>query len=188
MKVLANDLRVGHVIELKNRLWAITKTRHVQPGKGGAFINAEMKALIGGTKAVELLRSQEAVEKVTLDTDDYQYLYADGDELAFMHQQTFEQITLPKDILGDSLPFLLENAIVTVQSHEGKVISVMLPETVVLEIVEADPVVKGQTASSSFKPAKLANGERIMVPPHIIAGTKVVVNTTDGSYVERFKE
>ena len=188
MKILANDIRVGHVIDLNNRLWVVTKREHVQPGKGGAFVQAELKALVGTTKTNERLRSQESVEKVQLEEDEYQFLYAEGDMLTFMHEKNFEQISMPGDIIGDSLPYLLENAIVKIQSYEGKTIAVSLPDTVVLEIVEAEPVVKGQTASSSFKPAKLSNGERILVPPHIASGTRVVVNTADGTYVERAKD
>lgn len=189
MKVSANDLRVGNVIDYKNKLWVITKTMHTQPGKGGAYIQAEMKALLDGQKLNERFRSAETLERAVLEEIDYQFLYADGDRLNFMNQETFEQIDLPEDIINeDQRPFLQENMIVVIQFHDGKPLSARLPETVVMTIVEADPVVKGQTAASSYKPAKLENGVRVMVPPFIESRTRIVVNTLDGSYVERAKD
>jgi elongation factor P len=146
-----------------------------------------MRDVRTGTKTNERFRTQETVERVQLMDHDMQFLFSSGDEFTFMDQTTYEQYVVTRDVLGDSAVFLQEGMICNVQTYEGSPLSVDLPATVVLELVEADPVVKGQTASSSYKPAKLSNGVRIMVPPFIEAGTKVVVNTSDGSYVERAK-
>lgn len=187
MKINANDIRVGNVIEHNGKLWIVAKTQHVQPGKGGAFMQVEMKGVLDGSKLNERFRSADTVEKVYLEEFEYQFLYRDGDDLHFMNQETFEQIQLPSDIVGDSIQFLYDGMIVKICSYEGRPLSVALPKTVVLEIVEAEPVVKGQTATSSYKPAVLSNGVKIMVPQHIDSGIKVVVNTDDASYVERAK-
>lgn len=187
MKISSNDIRIGNVLEYNSKLWVVTKTQHVQPGKGGAFMQVEMKELKVGTKINERFRSADTVEKVFLDEMEFQFLYRDGDDLHFMNQQTFDQIQLPADLVGDSAVFLSDGMIVKVCMHEGDPISVSLPSTVILEIVEAEPVVKGQTATSSYKPAILSNGVKIMVPQHVESGTKVVVDTSDSSYVERAK-
>lgn len=188
MKINGNTIRPGNILEVEGKLWVVLKTQHTQPGKGGAYMQVEMKTIIGGTKTNVRYRSDEKVERVFLDQLPYQYLYTEGDDLVFMDQETFEQINLGKDFIGDAVNFIKEGMIVDVSSYEGKPISIDLPETVILEITEADPVVKGQTASSSFKPAVLENGLKIMVPPHIESGMRVVVNTSDGSYVERAKD
>ena len=141
-----------------------------------------------GTKLNERFRSSETVERVQLDAHDYQFLFAEGEDYTFMDAVTFEQITLKGDLIGDPVVFLQEGTQVTVQSHEGEPLSVTLPDTVTMRIVEADPVVRGQTASSSYKPAKLENGVRVMVPPHVESGVRIVVNTADSSYVERAKD
>lgn len=187
MKISANEIRVGNVLEHNSKLWIVTKTQHVQPGKGGAFIQAEMKELKGGQKLNERFRSADTVEKVFLEEKAFQFLYRDGEYLHFMDQTTFEQVQLPADLVGDSVAFLSDGMIVNICLYENDPISVELPQTVVLEIVEAEPVVKGQTATSSYKPAVLSNGVKVMVPQHIESGTKVVVDTSDGSYVERAK-
>ena len=187
MKISANDIRVGNVIEHNSKLWIVSKVQHVQPGKGGAFMQVEMKGVLDGSKSNERFRSAETVEKVYLDEMEYQFLYNEGSDLHFMNQETFEQIQLPSDIVGESVQFLTEGMIVTICSYDGNPLSVSLPKTVVLEIVEAEPVVKGQTAASSYKPAVLSNGVKVMVPQHIESGIKIVVNTDDASYVERAK-
>lgn len=188
MKVNANQMRPGHVLEHNGKLWVITKTAIVQPGKGGAFIQLEMKDVRTGNKSVERFRTQETVERARLDEHEMQFLFSEGDSYTFMDKETFEQVTITRDIIGDPAVFLQEGMTVTVQSHEGSPLGVELPQTVTLEVVEADPVVKGQTASSSYKPAKLENGERVMVPPHIEAGTRIVVDTSTGEYLERAKD
>jgi len=188
MKVNANTMRPGHVMEHNGKLWVVAKTQIVQPGKGGAFIQIEMKDVRTGTKTMERFRTQESVERARLDEHEMTFLFADGDSYTFMDKESFEQVSIPGDIIGDPKVFLNDGMEVTVQSFEGAPLSVELPQTVTLKIVEADPVVKGQTASSSYKPAVLENGVRILVPPHIEAGTRVVVDTAEGTYLERAKD
>jgi elongation factor P len=188
MKISGNAIRIGNVLEHEGKLWVAVKTQHTQPGKGGAYMQVELKGLLDGTKTNVRFRSAEQVERVYLEERPYQYLYAEGNDLVFMDQDTYEQINIARDFVGESADFLQDGMIVNVSSHEGKPISVQLPDTVVLAITEADPVVKGQTATSSYKPAILENGLKIMVPPHIESGMRVVVNTADCSYVERAKD
>jgi elongation factor P len=188
MKINGNSIKPGNIIEHQGKLWRAVKTMHTQPGKGGAYLQVELKDIRTGTKLNERFRSSETVERVRLDEHEYQFLFAAGDDYTFMDQENFEQITLNADLIGEPAVFLQEGMVVTVDSYEGSPISVSLPETVVMQIVEADAVVKGQTASSSYKPAKLENGVRVMVPPHIGSGTRIVVNTADSSYVERAKD
>ncbi len=188
MKINGNAIRPGHVIEHKGRLWRATKIQHTQPGKGGAYLQVELKDIRDGTKLNERFRASEDVERVRLDQKEFQYLYAEGDMLTFMDKDTYEQITLHRDLVGDPAIFLQDGMTVIIESFEEEPISVMLPDTVVMQVIEADPVVKGQTASSSYKPAKLENGARILVPPHIEAGTRIVVFTADGTYSERAKD
>ena len=187
MRINGNAIRPGNIIEHNGRLWRVAKIQHTQPGKGGAYLQAEMKDIRDGTKLNERFRASESVEKVRLDEAQYQFLFADGDDVTFMETETYEQITLNRETIGDPAVFLQDGMTVTVQSYEGSPIGVELPDSVVVEVVEADAVVKGQTASSSYKPAVLENGERIMVPPHIEAGIRIVVATADGSYMERAK-
>jgi elongation factor P len=188
MKINGNAIKIGNIIEHQGKLWRAVKTQHTQPGKGGAYLQVELKDIRTGTKLNERFRSSETVERVRLDEHEYQFLFSDGDDYTFMEQETFEQITLNAELIGEPAVFLQEGMVVTVSSYEGSPISVSLPETVVMELVEADAVVKGQTASSSYKPGKLENGVRVMIPPHIEAGTRIVVNTTDATYVERAKD
>lgn len=188
MQINGNAIKVGNIIQHKNRLWVATKTQHTQPGKGGAYLQVELKDIRDGTKLNERFRSSESVERVRLDEKAYQYLFEEGDMITLMDNETYDQITVAKELFGDPVVFLMDGMNVTVVSYEGEIIGVQLPETVTMEVVEADAVVKGQTASSSYKPGKLENGERIMVPPHIDAGTRVVVDTSDGSYVEKAKD
>lgn len=187
MKISANEIRIGNVLEHNSKLWIVTKTQHVQPGKGGAFMQTEMKELRGGQKLNERFRSADTVEKVFLEEKSFQFLYRDGDYLHFMDQNTYDQVQLASDLVGDSVVFLTDGMIVNICMYENDPISVSLPTTVVLEIVESEPVVKGQTATSSYKPAILSNGVKIMVPQHIDSGTKVVVDTSNSSYIERAK-
>ena len=187
MKIDGVSIRVGNVLEYNGKLWAVTRTQHTQPGKGGAYMQVEMKGVRAGTKTNVRFRSDEKVERVRLDQIDYQFLYKEGDSLIFMHPETFEQISLEADVIGDSAAFLQDGMIVKVESYEGDPITVSLPEHVTLTVTEADPVVKGQTAASSYKPAILENGVRVMVPPFIETGNAIVVNTSEFSYVERAK-
>ena len=188
MKINGNALKVGNVIEHLDKLWIVAKTEHVKPGKGGAFMQAELKGLMDGTKKNERFRASEQVERVYLDEKTYQYLYEEDDNLVLMDQDTFEQLSVEKSLVGEPARFLQDGMAVKVCLYEETPVSVQLPDTVTMEIAEADAVVKGQTASSSYKPAVLENGVRVMVPPHIEAGIRIVVNTEDGSYVERAKD
>ncbi len=188
-KINGNAVRPGFIIEHQGRLWVCVRIQHTQPGKGGAYLQVELKDIRDGTKQNTRFRSSETVERVFLDQHDYQYLFSEGDMHTFMDMESFEQITLDGSVvLEDQVPYLQEGMTVVVQSYEDKPLSLSIPDTVVLEVVEADAVVKGQTASSSYKPAKLSNGVRIMVPPHVGTGSRLVVNTADGSYVERAKD
>ena len=189
MKINGNAIRPGMIIEHQGRLWRAVKIQHTQPGKGGAYLQVELRDIRNGSKLNERFRSSETVERARLDQKDYQYLYVDNDMYTFMDNETYEQITLGKDLIGDEqIPFLQESMVVTLESHEDDPIGLQLPAHVALEVTEADAVVKGQTASSSYKPAMLENGVKTLVPPHIEAGTRIVVNTDDGSYVERAKD
>lgn len=188
MKINGNEVRPGNVLQHKGALWVAVKVQHVKPGKGGAYAQVELKDLVNGTKLNERFRSSESVERVRLEQKDYQFLFADGDMLTFMDTETYEQISLSEELVGDPVAFLQDGMVVTIESYEGEPIGVELPEHVTMEVVEADAVVKGQTASSSYKPALLENGVKVMVPPHIGTGTRVVVATADSSYVERAKD
>ncbi|HET9573281.1 MAG TPA: elongation factor P [Methyloceanibacter sp.] len=185
MKINGNEIRPGNVIEHKGALWIAVKTQAVKPGKGPAYAQVELKNAIDGTKLNERFRSSETVERVRLEQKDYQYLYPEGDMLTFMDLDTYDQIQIPKDLLGERTAFLQDGMTVTVESHEGRSIGVALPDQVTLEVVEAEPVVKGQTAASSYKPAKLENGVRILVPPFVGVGERVVVDTNELTYVRR---
>jgi elongation factor P len=185
MKISGVDIRPGNILEYEGGIWKVAKIQHTQPGKGGAFMQVEMKNLIDGRKTNTRFRSQDTLEKVRLDTKDFQYLYAEGEALVFMDKDTYEQINLDRDLLGDAADFLQDGMDVVLELWDERPISVELPETIEALIVEADAVVKGQTASSSFKPAVLDNGVRVMVPPHIGAGTRIVVNVYDREYVKR---
>jgi elongation factor P len=185
MKISGVDIRPGNIIEFEGGLWRAVKIQHTQPGKGGAYMQVEMKNLVDGRKMNNRFRSDEKVERVRLDTKDFQFLFQDGDLLTFMDKDTYDQITLPADMLGDEVAFLQDGMDVVLELHEEKPISVQLPDTIEATIVEADAVVKGQTASSSYKPAVLDNGVRVMVPPHIASGTRIVVDVYSKEYVRR---
>ena len=184
-KISGVDIRPGNIIEYEKGIWKVAKTQHTQPGKGGAFMQVEMKNLIDGRKTNVRFRSQDTIEKVRLDTKDFQYLYTDGDALVFMDTENYEQINLPTDLLGEAVAFLQDGMTVSLEMYDERPISVQLPEQVEAMIVDADAVVKGQTASSSYKPALLDNGVRVMVPPHIGSGTRIVVDVYERAYVRK---
>lgn len=185
MKINGNAVKPGHVIQHEGGLWACVRAVAVKPGKGGAFNQVELKNLITGTKQNTRFRSDEMIERVTLEQRDHQYLFDSGDALVFMDNETYEQIELQKDWVGDQAQYLKDNMVVTLELHEEKPIGISLPDYVVLTIEQTEPTIKGQTASSSYKPAICDNGMRVMVPPHIESGTRIVVATEDGSYVRR---
>ncbi len=185
MKINGNEIRPGNVIEHNGGLWVAVKTNAVKPGKGGAFNQVELKNLIDGTKLNERFRSSETVEKVRLEQKDFSYLYEEGEMLVFMDQESYEQLELQKEFVGDRSAFLQEGMKVTVELYEEKPIGISLPTYVTLTITEADPVVKGQTAASSYKPAIMENGVRVLVPPFIEAGERIIVDTDEITYVRR---
>lgn len=188
MKVNANTLRSGNVIEYNGKLWVVLKNEIMQPGKGASVAQVEMRDIRSGSKDNVRFRTQETVERVRLEQDDYQFLYNDGDGYHFMNQSNYEQIAVSGDVIGSPAVYLQEGMIVEIETFEGEPLSVKLPTQVTFEIVEAEPVVKGQTATTSYKPAILSNGAKVMVPPFIEAGTRIVVKTEDGTYVERAKD
>lgn len=185
MKINGNEIRPGNVIEHNGGLWVAVKANSVKPGKGGAYNQVELKNLIDGTKLNERFRSAQTVERVRLEQKDFTYLYEQGDALVFMDAQTYEQLELQKDFVGERAAFLQDGMTVTVELYEERPIGISLPDQVTLEVAEADPVVKGQTATSSYKPAVLGNGVRVMVPPFISAGEKIVVDTNEITYIRR---
>jgi elongation factor P len=185
MKITGNSIRPGNVIEHRNGLWRAVRVQHTMPGKGGAFMQVELRNLRDGTKLNERFRSSESVERVRLDQREFQYLYSNGDMHTFMDAENFEQIELASELIGDPAVYLQEGMTEMVESYEGETIGVELPEQVTLEVTETEPVVKGQTAASSYKPAKLANGVRTSVPPFVGSGDRIVVATEDGTYVRR---
>ena len=188
MKINGNAVRPGMVIEHRGALWRVVRNQATQPGKGGAYNQVELKSLRDGTKLNERFRAAESVERAYIETGRYQYLYAEGEVLTLMDGETYDQMSVDAALIADSRAWLTEGMEVEVEIFEGQPIGVRLADTVTLEVVETEPVVKGQTAASSFKPALLENGERVMVPPHIEAGVRVVVNTADGTYAERAKD
>ena len=187
MKQQANLIRAGQVIEHDGRRWTVLKQQIITPGKGGAFIQVEMRDLKSGNKTNERWRTADTVERLMTEEKEFNYSYTDGTNLVLMDPESYEETHIPADILGDMAPFLQDNMRVTVDLVEGDPVGIHLPPTVVLEVVEADPVVRGQTAASSYKPAKLSNGVKTLVPPFVETGERIVVKTEDGSYVERAK-
>jgi elongation factor P len=185
MKISAFEMKVGNLMEHQGKLWRVLKLGHVKPGKGGAFVQAEMKEISGGTKLNERFRSDEKLEKAHVDSRKMQYLYAEGDNHIFMDLTTYEQLGLAEDDIGEQMGYLLPNMEVHINFHNDNPIGMELPLNVVLEVVETESVVKGQTATSSGKPAKLQTGITVTVPQFISAGEKIKVNTGTGEYVER---
>lgn len=185
MKISGSEIRPGTVIEHNGGLWAAFRANTVKPGKGGAYNQVELKNLIDGTKLNERFRADETVERVQLDKKDFTFLYEQGDALVFMDMDSYEQLELAKDFVGERAAFLQDGMKVLVDLYEDRPIGISLPDQVVLAIAEADPVVKGQTAASSYKPAVLENGIRILVPPFIAAGERVMVDTNELTYLRR---
>lgn len=188
MKVAANTLRKGHVVEYNNKLWMVMENELRSPGKGAAVAQVVMRDIVAGNKMDIRWGTQDMVERVRIEEEELQFLFGSGDEYTFMNIQNYEQVTLTGELIGDQKVYLQDGMVCKAQVNEGKVLSIELPETVVMTITQADPVVKGQTASSSYKPAVLENGARVLVPPHIESGTRIVVRTADSTYVERAKD
>ena len=188
VSVIASSVRKGNVIEKEGKLYLVITAENIHPGKGTPVTHLEMRRISDGVKTVERLRTTDSIEKAFIDQQNYNYLYQDGDNYVFMQPETFDQVPVGLDVIGDRAPYLTENMEVQLQSFEGRPILVELPQCATLELMETEPVMKGQTASGSFKPALLSNGVRTMVPTHIVPGTRIVVQTENGSYVERAKE
>ncbi len=184
-KITGNEISPGTLIGFNGGLWIAVKTAKVKPGKGGAYNQVELKEIIHGTKLNQRFRSDEAVDEIYLDKKDFTFLFATDDALTFMDVETYDQIELQKDWVGDQAQYLVDGMKVLVQLYEGRPISIKLPTSVILEVVEADAVMRGGTAAPSYKGAKLENGMTIQVPPFVNAGTKIVVSTEDGSYMRR---
>ena len=187
MKISGNEIRVGMLIEHKNDLWEVLKTQHVKPGKGGAFAQVEMKSMNKNTKLNERFRSSDTVEKASLDEIKFNFLYEDESDYYFINQKTFEQINMKKYIIGEKGKMLRENLEVNISFYQEIPINVELPNQITCKIETTDAAIKGQTVSSSFKPALVSNSVKVMVPGHIEVGTKIVVRSVDGTYVEKAK-
>lgn len=185
MKINGNEIRPGNVIQHQDTIWVAVKTQHVKPGKGGAFAQIEMKNLIDGRKLNERFRATETVDRIRLEQNDYQFLYEQGDALVFMDTTSYEQLELQKEFIGERAAFLQDGMEVTVESHEGRPIGIRLPDQVTLEVTETEPHIKGQTVSSSYKPALLENGVRTNVPPFVGVGDRIIVDTNEITYVKR---
>ena len=188
VSVIASNIRKGNVVEKDGKLYVVLTAENIHPGKGTPVTQLEMRRINDGVKVNERYKTTDTLEKAFIDERTHTYLYHDGDHYIFMDPETFDQLSVTESIIGDAAPFLLENMEVRLSMFNGLPIAIELPARVTLEITETEPVVKGQTASGSFKPAMLSNGVRTMVPTHITAGTRVVVLTADGSYVERAKD
>ena len=188
VRVIASSIRKGNIIEQDGKLYVVLSAENIHPGKGTPVSQIEMRRISDGTKVSERYKTTDQVERAYVEDRDYNYLYEDSDGFHFMNNESFEQLMVPKDVVGTQAPYLQENMTVKLSIHEGNAVSIVLPQRVTLEVVETEPVTKGQTASSSYKPAILSNGIRTGVPPHIGTGTRIVVLTEDGSYVERAKD
>ncbi|ACL56873.1 elongation factor P [Methylobacterium nodulans] len=188
MKVIASSLRKGNVVEKDGRLYVILSAENIHPGKGTPVTQLDMRRITDGVKVSERYRTTEQVERAFVEDREHTFLYSDGEGFHFMNPESYEQVAVPEDVIGDQAAYLQEGMAVMLSLHNGVPLAIELPQRVTLEVTETEPVTKGQTASSSYKPATLSNGVRTQVPPHITAGTRVVIMTADGSYVERAKD
>jgi elongation factor P len=188
VKVIASSLRKGNIVEIDDKLYVVLSAENFHPGKGTPTTQVDMRRISDGVKVSQRYKTTEQVERAYVEDREHQFLYQDGDGFHFMNSETFDQVTVPDDVIGDQAAYLQPEMKVMLSVHEGVPVAIELPQRAVLEVVETEPTVKGQTASSSYKPALLSNGVRTMVPPHIVTGTRIVVMTADGSYVERAKD
>jgi elongation factor P len=188
VKVIASSVRKGNILEVDGQLYVVLSAESFFPGKGTPTTQIDMRRLSDGVKTSQRYKTTEQVERAYVEDREHTYLYQDGEDYIFMNPESYDQITVPKDVLGDQAVYLQEGMACKLSVYEGVAVAIELPQRVVLEVVETEPTVKGQTASSSYKPATLSNGQRTMVPPHISTGTRIVIMTGDGSYVERAKE
>jgi elongation factor P len=188
LKVIASQVRKGNVVEVDNQLFVVLTAENFHPGKGTPTTQIDMRRISDGVKVSQRYKTTEQLERAFVDEFDYQYLYKDGDGYTFMNGENFEQVTVPDGVIGDYAPYLQENMTVHLSLYNGIPIAIELPQRVTLEVVETEPTMKGQTASSSYKPALLSNGVKTLVPGHIVPGTRIVVTTADGAYAERAKD
>ena len=188
MKVIASSLRKGNVVDIDGKLYIVLNAENIHPGKGTPVTQLNMRRISDGVKISERYRTTEQVERAIVDDRPHTFLYQDGDGYHFMNPESFDQVTASADVIGDAAPYLQDGMTVMLSTHEDVPIAIDLPRTATLEVVDTEPSVKGQTASSSYKPAMLSNGVRTMVPPYIAPGTRIVVLTEDGSYLERAKD
>ena len=188
VKVIASSLRKGSVVDMEGKLYVVLTAENIHPGKGTPVTQLSMRRISDGVKVSERWRTTEQVERAFVDDRNYTFLYSDGEGFHFMNPESYHQVVVTPEIVGDAAPWLEDGMTVMLSTHDGVPIALELPRLVTVEIVETEPAVKNQTASSSYKPAILANGARIMVPPYIAAGTRVVILTEDGSYQERAKD
>ena len=188
MKVIASTLRKGNVVELDGKLYVVLTAQNFHPGKGTPVTQVDMRRISDGVKVSERWRTTEQVERAHVEEREYDFLYEDGEGFHFMQPESYEQVAVSPDVIGDNKAYLQDGTRVWLALHEGVAISITLPQKITVEITETEPVVKGQTASSSYKPALADNGLRVMVPPHIGTGTRIVINTADNTYVERAKD
>ncbi|MEO8318099.1 MAG: elongation factor P [Bradyrhizobium sp.] len=188
MKVIASSIRKGNIIEQDGKLHVVLTAENIHPGKGTPVSQIEMRRIGDGVKISGRYKTTDQVEKATVEDQNFNYLYEDADGFHFMNNENYDQVQVSKEIVGSSAPYLQENMTVKLSLHDLNPVAITLPQRATLEVVETEPVTKGQTASSSYKPAILSNGVRTNVPPHVAAGTRIVVMTEDGSYVERAKD
>src|SRR6201997_1426696 len=188
MKVSASSLRKGAVVDLEGKLYVVLSAQNIHPGKGTPVTQLDMRRISDGVKISERYRTTETVERAIVDDRPYTFLYNDGEGFHFMNPETYDQVVASEDVIGDSAPYLTDGVQVMLSTHDGVPIALELPRLATFEVVDPDPSVKGQTASSSYKPAVLSNGVKTMVPPYITVGTRIVIKTADGSYVERAKD
>ena len=189
MKIDGNQIKIGNILEIKSKLWKVTKTQHTQPGKGGAYLQVEMKEIKDGTKMNERFRSSESVERAILEEKECQFLYQNNNQFIFMDNKSFEQIEIGRDIISeDQEKYLKEDDTIVVQIYENHPVAIELPDNIILEVIEADAVVKGQTAASSYKPAVLDRNIKTLVPQFIGVGDFIVISTVDSSYIEKAKK
>ena len=188
MKVIASSLRKGNIVDLDGKLYVVLNAESFHPGKGTPTTQVDMRRISDGVKVSQRYKTTEQVERAHVEDREHQFLYSDNDGFHFMNMENYDQLTVPTDTIGEQAAYLQPEMKVNLSVHEGLVVAVELPQRAIVEVVDTEPVTKGQTASSSFKPAKLSNGLRTLVPPHITAGTRIVVMTADGSYVERAKD
>ena len=189
MKIDGNQIKVGNILEIQSKLWRVLKTQHTQPGKGGAYLQVELKNIKDGTKLNERFRSSETVERAILEEKEFQYLYKNDGKFYFMDNKNYEQLEIGRDIISENdEKYLIENDIIIIQIYDSSPVSIVLPSSIVLEVIESEAVVKGQTAASSYKPAVLERNIRTSVPPFIEIGDKIVINTSNSSYLEKAKK